>query len=155
MIASMSSSTGTTLLLLLVPAAVHAQRPSKCGDLPELPDGAAEYVQVLTEPGYQWVRDANGLETLPPGTAGVLLADDHECSPVWRAVHTRVREVLPTTTEGRQARRDGFRFLIYRVGPYYVVPVQPSDRDGNLSEGYVIVNVFRVEDASFAGDWLG
>lgn len=58
------------------------------------------------------------------------------------------------TAEGRRALEDGFRYLIYRVGPYYVVPVQPTDVSGVLQEGHEIVNVFRAVTLEFVGDYL-
>lgn len=142
------------LWALLAPHALQAQKVSKCGDLPEVPGDVAQYRSFLSDPEFQWLRDANGFETLAPDAPGIRVTDDHECTPIRVALQRHVRETLRGTPEGRQALRDGYRYMVYRIGPYYIVPVAPTDADGAIVEGYAVVNVFRVDSLEFVGDFL-
>lgn len=125
-----------------------------CGDLPEWPEDVGGYRRVFIAPEYEWVRDANGFELLSDGVEALRVSEEDECSGVLAALKEHLRTTVGRTAEGRRALEDGFRYLIYRVGPYYVVPVQPTDVSGVLQEGHEIVNVFRAVTPEFVGDYL-
>lgn len=144
----------TTFFIAFFGGGLVGQEPARCGDLPELPGGVDDYVPAFVDAEHQWLRDANGFETLSPGVEAFRVTDERACTPVWVNLRRRIREVLPKTPAGREARRNGFRFLVYRIGPYYVVPVNALDSEGGISEGYEIVNVFRADTHEFVGDYL-
>lgn len=156
----------TTVLgfLLSLSGQAVAQQPAppggEVGSCGPLSTGSRElrlqhYVDVFTggNEDSEDLRASLGLERVAPGSVVEVVSDEGECSALLaRAFHILNEEIV---RDSRPATHATTEWVVLRIGPYLVVPMQPGAGEGVTVEGYAQVLVFTASRHEFLGWFLG
>lgn len=151
-----------TLLLLTGPAWAQGQQKS----LPE-PCGGAErslaefdleqYRSVFFDADRQQIRSELGVERLESGARVGVVDEADLCARLIRRVLDTLDEKVWETPErpSEQTHRKDIHYEFFRYGPYLVALVAPPEDPDVEFIGNATLLVFRADDLTFLGSFLG